>query len=73
MSTGGGVPIRRENWGYMNQAVTVWLNGSADLLALRVAADGGENRPLVGKGGDAGSAAEVDRVRAKLATLLSER
>jgi len=73
VSTGGGVPVKRENWGYMNQAVSVWLNGSPELLAARVAADGGENRPLVGKGGDGDPEAEVDRVRAKLATLLAER
>ena len=49
MATGGGVPLKRENWGFINQAISVWLTGSTSLLARRVAKDGGENRPLVGK------------------------
>ncbi|GAX83755.1 hypothetical protein CEUSTIGMA_g11180.t1 [Chlamydomonas eustigma] len=47
VSTGGGAVCRPMNWSYMQQGIVVWLQGSPELLARRVAKDGLEKRPLL--------------------------
>lgn len=50
VATGGGAVLRRENWGAMQQAVVVWLQGPPHLLATRVVAQGRGSRPLLAGG-----------------------
>lgn len=47
VSTGGGAVIRRQNWGYMQHGVVVWLTGQPELLARRALQDGTASRPLL--------------------------
>ena len=72
---------RAPNWGSMQVGVTVYLEGTPEVLAARVLAeDGGASRPLLanaegsddGSGGDA-AAASLEGTTAKLAGILKER
>lgn len=65
-----GVPTRRENWGFMQQGVVVWLDGQPEVLARRVVKDGSSKRPLVAS---QEGASEYDQVLAKLQGLLEKR
>lgn len=50
VATGGGVVVRRENWGVLHAGVVVWLDVPVAELAGRVGADPG--RPLVAAAAD---------------------
>lgn len=68
VATGGGAPVKRENWGLMHHAVVAWLDGPPALLAARAVADGVGARPLLADAGaDLGAATE------RVATLLESR
>ncbi len=47
VSTGGGAVVRRQNWGFMQHGVVVWLTGSPELLSRRALRDGTATRPLL--------------------------
>ena len=49
VATGGGAVLRRKNWGFMQHAVVIWLDGSPELLASHVVGQTGGtmSRPLI--------------------------
>ena len=49
VATGGGAVLRRKNWGFMQHAVVIWLDGSPELLASHVVGQTGgtKSRPLI--------------------------
>ena len=49
VSTGGGAVVKRQNWGYMQHGVVVWLTGSPELLSRRALRDGTASRPLLSR------------------------
>ncbi len=49
VSTGGGVVLKRENWGLMQHGVVVWLSGEPRLLAARAMRDDLSTRPLLAR------------------------
>ncbi|XP_057813839.1 shikimate kinase 3, chloroplastic isoform X2 [Cryptomeria japonica] len=49
VATGGGAVVRPQNWGYMKQGITVWLDVPLEALAERVVAVGTHSRPLLGQ------------------------
>jgi shikimate kinase len=61
VSTGGGIVLRQENWGYLRQGVIVWLDVSLDVLWQRLASD--HTRPLL----------QVPDPQAKLQEILDSR
>jgi shikimate kinase len=63
------------NWSYMQQGIVVWLVGTPELLARRVAKDGLEKRPLLAEGADAGAQGVelYDIALKKVNTLLADR
>jgi shikimate kinase len=59
----------------MQQGIVVWLQGSPELLARRVAKDGLEKRPLLAEGTPSGTGETefYDIAHKKVTALLSER
>lgn len=49
VATGGGAVVRPQNWGYLRQGITVWLDVPLEALAERVVAVGCDSRPLLGQ------------------------
>jgi shikimate kinase len=47
VSTGGGVVVRRKNWGFMQHGIVVWLDGPPELLARRACQEDTSTRPLL--------------------------
>ncbi|UKO99235.1 shikimate kinase [Nostoc sp. UHCC 0870] len=45
IATGGGIVLRRENWGYLHHGLIVWLDVPVELLYTRLAED--ITRPLL--------------------------
>ncbi|MCC5603338.1 shikimate kinase [Nostoc favosum] len=45
ISTGGGIVLRRENWGYLHHGLIVWLDAPVELIYSRLAED--STRPLL--------------------------
>ncbi|AFY42289.1 shikimate kinase [Nostoc sp. PCC 7107] len=45
VATGGGIVVRRENWGYLRHGLIVWLDLPVELLYNRLAED--TTRPLL--------------------------
>ncbi|MBE7382615.1 MAG: shikimate kinase [Leptolyngbya sp. SIO1E4] len=45
VATGGGIVLRPENWGYLQQGVIVWINVPVEELQRRLQGD--SNRPLL--------------------------
>jgi shikimate kinase len=45
ISTGGGIVLRRENWGYLHHGLIVWLDAPVELIYNRLAED--TTRPLL--------------------------
>jgi shikimate kinase len=45
VATGGGLVLRRSNWGYLHQGLVVWIDVPAAVLWERLATD--ESRPLL--------------------------
>lgn len=45
VATGGGIVLRRENWGYLRHGVVVWLEVAVEQLYARVKDD--NSRPLL--------------------------
>ncbi|PSP16409.1 MAG: shikimate kinase [Cyanobacteria bacterium QS_8_64_29] len=61
IATGGGIVLRRQNWGYLQQGVVVWLDAPVELIAERLAGD--TTRPLL----------QAPNPVERLASLLEER
>ncbi|CAL8462601.1 g2134 [Coccomyxa elongata] len=75
VSTGGGAVIRKQNWGYMQHGVVVWLTGPPELLSRRALRDGTQSRPLLSQS-SAGSEEGEDEYAAtvtKLRDILDKR
>ena len=62
VATGGGVVIRPENWGHMQQGVVIWLDAGPELLLARLQADT-TPRPLL----------QSDDPAARVQELLAQR
>jgi shikimate kinase len=45
VATGGGIVLRRSNWGYLQQGLVVWIDVPAEVLWERLASDA--TRPLL--------------------------
>ncbi len=45
IATGGGIVLRRENWGYLHYGLVIWLDVPVELLYARLADD--TTRPLL--------------------------
>jgi len=72
VATGGGVVKKLQNWGYMTQAITIYLEGEPELLTARVLKDGVENRPLLArKEGETGD--PYDLTLSKLKIIMDDR
>ncbi|QHG16193.1 shikimate kinase [Nostoc sp. ATCC 53789] len=61
IATGGGIVLRRENWGYLHHGLIVWLDVPFDLIYSRLAED--TTRPLL---------QDAD-LKGKLRSLLEQR
>ncbi|MEH2113757.1 shikimate kinase [Nostoc sp.] len=45
IATGGGIVLRRENWGYLHHGLIVWLDAPVEIIYSRLAED--TTRPLL--------------------------
>lgn len=61
IATGGGIVLKRENWGYLRHGIVVWLDVPVAQLQARL--EGDQSRPLL-------QGAELSD---RLSTLLQER
>ncbi|MEH2144888.1 shikimate kinase [Nostoc sp.] len=61
IATGGGIVLRRENWGYLHHGLIVWLDAPVELIYSRLAED--STRPLL---------QDIDP-KGKLRSLLEQR
>ncbi|MBD2385608.1 shikimate kinase [Cylindrospermum sp. FACHB-282] len=61
IATGGGIVLRRENWGYLHHGLIVWLDVPLELIMARLAED--TTRPLL---------QDAD-LQGKLRSLLEQR
>lgn len=61
IATGGGIVMRRENWGYLRHGLIVWLDAPVEIIYSRLAED--TTRPLL---------QDADP-QAKLRSLLEQR
>ncbi|MEH2465255.1 shikimate kinase [Nostoc sp.] len=61
IATGGGIVLRRENWGYLHHGLIVWLDAPVEIIYSRLAED--TTRPLL---------QDVDP-KGKLRSLLEQR
>jgi shikimate kinase len=68
VATGGGVVVQHQNWTYLRNGITVWLDVPVPALAHRVTAVGTGTRPLLG--GDCGG---YDQALARLSKIFEER
>lgn len=66
ISTGGGVVVRKENWGKLQTGIVIYLKVQPDVLADRLQGETKQNRPLLR---DADAHALQDRLNA----ILEER
>lgn len=62
IATGGGIVLRRENWGYLHYGLVVWLDVPVEQLYLRLRSD--MTRPLL---------KDVEEPLEKLRSLLTQR
>ncbi|KAH8937335.1 hypothetical protein BDL97_16G022600 [Sphagnum fallax] len=68
VATGGGAVVQHQNWTYLRNGITVWLDVPVPALAHRVTAVGTGTRPLLG--GDCGG---YDQALARLSKIFEER
>ena len=61
IATGGGIVLKRENWGYLRHGIVVWLDVPVEQLQVRLQAD--DMRPLL----------QDTDLAVKLQALLEER
>ncbi len=61
IATGGGIVLRQQNWSYLQEGLTIWLDVPAELLVQRLAGD--RSRPLL----------QTENWPAKVSQLLAER
>lgn len=45
IATGGGIVMKRENWGYLRHGIVIWLDVPVEQLQVRLAGD--RSRPLL--------------------------
>lgn len=75
VATGGGAACKSQNWGHMQTGVSIWLDGSPQMLAKRVIRDSNNDRPLVAID-DASSKTDeniLEETTARLQKLLDDR
>jgi shikimate kinase len=68
VATGGGAVVRDENWEYLRDGVTVWLDVPVEDLARRVTTVGTESRPLLGE-----DCCDFEKALSKLTKLMDAR
>ncbi|MEA5553925.1 shikimate kinase [Anabaena cylindrica UHCC 0172] len=61
IATGGGIVLRRENWGYLHHGLIIWLDAPVEILLNRLAED--DTRPLL----------QDSDLEGKLLSLLEQR
>ena len=61
IATGGGIVLKKENWGYLRQGLVVWLDAPIELLVKRLSED--TTRPLL----------QQTDITQKLSSLLEAR
>ncbi|QKQ72809.1 shikimate kinase [Nostoc sp. TCL240-02] len=61
IATGGGIVLRRENWGYLHHGLIVWIDVPVELIYKRLAED--TTRPLL----------QDSDLKVKLRSLLEQR
>ena len=61
IATGGGIVLKRENWGHLRHGIVVWLDVPVEQLQVRLQAD--DTRPLL----------QNTDLTAKLQALVEER
>eukprot|EP00899_Mesostigma_viride_P006201 jgi/Mesvir1/15582/Mv03201-RA.1 len=72
VATGGGVVLRRDNWGCLTYGLSVWLDVPLSVLARRCSKDGTAGRPMIG--GQVGTEDEVyQQTYQKLKGILKAR
>jgi shikimate kinase len=62
VATGGGMPIKQENWNHLHQGLVIWLDPDVDLLVERLQGD--TTRPILDTPED---------LQSKLNQILAER
>lgn len=65
--------IKPENWSYLQQGIVIFLNGSPEKLAYRVAKHGLNKRPLLSKTGEENEINDVELAKEKLRRIYKER
>ncbi|XP_024529231.1 uncharacterized protein LOC9631288 isoform X1 [Selaginella moellendorffii] len=74
VATGGGAVVRDENWRYLKQGITIYLDVPVEALAQRVVAAGLEKRPLlVASGPDNSPGNAHEQALARLSKVYAER
>ena len=57
IATGGGIVLARQNWSYLHQGLTIWLDASVEILMQRLRHD--SSRPLLQTPDPTGTLAEL--------------
>tara|TARA_B100000212_G_C27160240_1_gene441353 strand:- start:120 stop:680 length:561 start_codon:yes stop_codon:yes gene_type:complete len=47
VSTGGGVVLKKENWGFLRQGIVVWLDINQEVVIKRLVQSKDDSRPLL--------------------------
>lgn len=70
VATGGGIVLRKNNWGHLQTGIVIYLNTKVDLLYHRLSQNGSketQHRPLLT------SASSPDQLRERIENIVNER